>query len=130
MADDATQATGQGAVTIPDDIKKKFPELVELITGSESMNNEERQYWINILPIMTPEQIQNLRDILDNEKQQLAEIDKKYSQQLSAQDQKKLIEKTQEERRRRREERAQKEHEYEEKDESKTEDLLQQIENL
>lgn len=43
------------------------------------MNNEERQYWINILPIMTQEQIKNLEEILASEKKQLAAIDKKYS---------------------------------------------------
>lgn len=45
------------------------------------MNNEERQYWINILPVMTPEQIKNLDDILTNEKKQLAAIDEKYSKE-------------------------------------------------
>ncbi len=43
------------------------------------MNNEERQYWINILPIMTPEQLKNLEEILLSEKEQLAAIDAKYS---------------------------------------------------
>ena len=43
------------------------------------MNDEERQYWINILPIMTPEQIGNLQNILTSEKTQLAAIDAKYS---------------------------------------------------
>lgn len=46
------------------------------------MNNEERQYWINILPIMTPEQLKNLEDILASEKKQLAAIDAKYSKEM------------------------------------------------
>ena len=45
---------------IPPDTQAKFGKFVDLIKGSESMNDEERQYWINILPIMTPEQIKNL----------------------------------------------------------------------
>ena len=46
------------------------------------MNAEERQYWINILPVMTPEQIENLRQILQNEKDQLAAIDAKYNKEM------------------------------------------------
>ena len=48
------------------------------------MNDEERQYWINILPIMTQEQLKNLEDILMNEKQQLAAIDAKYNKEVVA----------------------------------------------
>ena len=46
------------------------------------MNDEERQYWINILPIMTPDQVKNLFDILDNERKQLAAIDAKYQTEI------------------------------------------------
>ena len=78
MADDNTQS----ALQIPPEIQARFPELIELIIGSESMNVNERQYWINILPIMTPEQIQNLHDILQNERRQLAAIDAKYAKDV------------------------------------------------
>jgi len=57
-------------LNVPEEVQKKFPELVELIKGSESMNHEERQYWVDVLLIMTPDQIQNLRSILENEKKQ------------------------------------------------------------
>jgi hypothetical protein len=69
-------------IVVPDEIRAKFPELIELIISSESMNDEERQYWINILPVMTPEQITNLEKILDNEKTQLAAIDEKYKKEM------------------------------------------------
>jgi hypothetical protein len=65
-------------VHVPPEIAERFPELIDLILRSESMNVNERQYWVNILPIMTPEQIQNLRDILLNERRQLSAIDEKY----------------------------------------------------
>lgn len=58
---------------IPDEVLKKFPDLVALIKESKSMNDEERQYWIDVLLIMSEEQLANLRNILDNEKKQLAE---------------------------------------------------------
>jgi hypothetical protein len=87
MADGAAPPpAGQGAqptssVVIPDDVRAQHGELVTLILQSESMNDEERQYWVNILPIMTPEQVQNLREILENERRQLQAIDQKYAQQ-------------------------------------------------
>lgn len=64
---------------IPADTQQKFGAIIAMIMGSESMNMEERQYWINTLPIMTPEQLKNLTDILESEKKQLADIDAKYS---------------------------------------------------
>src|SRR3989338_5427330 len=83
MADSSTPSQGTGSsLTIPDEVKAKYPELIALILGSESMNDEERQYWINILPVMTVEQIENLRQILQNEKDQLSAIDAKYSTEM------------------------------------------------
>lgn len=64
---------------IPPETQEKFGSIIELIKASESMNMEERQYWINILPIMTSEQMKSLTDILQSEKDQLAAIDKKYA---------------------------------------------------
>lgn len=115
---------------IPDDIQARFPELTALILSSESMNDEERQYWVNILPIMTPEQIQNLKEILQNEKTQLQEIDKKYAGTLNEADQRELIARTEVERKNRRMQRTGSEQSAEIKEEEKTENLLKQIENL
>lgn len=81
MADPSPPPTS--ALSIPPEIQEKFGPLLELIKASESMNDEERQYWINILPVMTPEQLKNLEDILVNEKKQLAAIDEKYSNQAA-----------------------------------------------
>jgi hypothetical protein len=117
-------------LTISDDLRKKYPDLVDLIVHSESMNVEERQYWINILPIMTPEQVQNLRDILDNEKKQLADIDKKYGDQIGSASEKELIEKTEASIVERREARSEKEEEHERKEDVQTEELLNKIDQL
>ncbi len=70
-------------LVIPPEVQEKFAPILVLIQGSESMNNEERQYWINILPIMTAEQLKNLEDILSSEKKQLAAIDAKYSKEMT-----------------------------------------------
>jgi len=64
---------------IPEETQTKYPELVEGIKGSKSMDNKERNYWLQVLPVMTEEQVNELRDILSTEKKKLAEIEKKYA---------------------------------------------------
>lgn len=114
-------------VTVSDEIRSQFPELIELILGSESMNNEERQYWINILPVMKPSQVENLQNILVNEKRQLEAIDKKYATQIKQAGQSHLLKTMEEERKKRRDERHSKEEEAMQKEEEATQDILQQI---
>lgn len=68
---------------IPALVREKFPDLVKLIYETESMNDEEREYWMQIMPIMTEEQIVKFREILVNEKDQLAKLDNEYEQEMS-----------------------------------------------
>lgn len=117
----------QGGLTVPPEVQQKFGDLIALIRGSESMNDEERQYWINILPIMTPEQIQNLRDILDNEKKQLAAIDAKYQTELDRLGDKEAIRQTEEERKARREKRSSAEATHKQQEDTTADDILKQI---
>ncbi len=116
-------------LTISDDLRKRYPDLIDLILGSESMNDEERQYWINILPIMTPEQVQNLRDILENEKKQLAEIDRKYAKPLQAVGALNIAE-TESSRKERRSKLQTQEKDFEVKEGEQTDELLKKIEDL
>lgn len=74
-----SQSSGGTGIFVPESVRLSHGPLVNLILQSESMNDEERQYWIDLLPIMTNEQIQQLQLILDNEKKQLAAIEEKYS---------------------------------------------------
>lgn len=67
---------------IPETVKKQYPDLIPLILETESMNDDERQYWFQILPIMTDEQVGKLREILVNEKKQLQQLDKEYEQEI------------------------------------------------
>jgi len=127
MSDTDSKAQGSSALNITDEVRAKYPELVELIVHSESMNNEERQYWLNILPIMTPDQVQNLSEILVNEKKQLAAIDKKYAKEIEDIGSEELLKKTDTERRKRRENRKQTELKAAEEEDSHAEDILQQI---
>ena len=124
------QAAGAAAaqLVIPDEVKAKYGDLIELILASESMNDEERQYWINILPIMTPEQVQNLRDILQNEKRQLASIDAKYSKEIEQMGQAQFIQQVGEARKKRNTERKDAEQTDKQKEDQAAEALLKQIE--
>lgn len=133
MADTQQPTTGgaaAGGLVVPPEVQEKFAALIELVKGSESMNNEERQYWVNILPIMTPEQLKNLEEILMNEKKQLAAIDEKYSKEVATIGDEKVVAQMEEEIKRKRSERAQIEKKLAD-EEGKTEDsLLQQIQNF
>lgn len=136
MADSASTAGqsgatgGQSTLAIPSEIAQKYAGLIALIQGSESMNDEERQYWVNILPIMTPDQVKNLSDILENERKQLAAIDAKYQTEVQRIGQTEVTRQTEEERKKRRSARASTEKNTKEKEEAKAEELLQQIDGL
>ncbi len=63
---------------IPEALLKNDVELVDYIMRSESMKDEERQYWFNLTEVMNAQQVEKLRDILSRERKKLAEIDAKY----------------------------------------------------
>lgn len=92
------------------------------------MNDEERQYWINILPIMTPDQSQSLRDILSNEKKQLQAIDEKYSKEMEKIGSAEQVQKTGDDQRKKRENRQSTEAIHKKQEDEKAEDILRAIE--
>ena len=63
-------------------VQEKYPEMIALVVETESMQDDERQYWFSILPIMTDEQVAKLREILLNEKEQLKKLDDEYAKEL------------------------------------------------
>lgn len=67
---------------IPKLIREKFPDIIKLIFETESMNTEEREYWLQIMPIMSEEQISKFRGILVNERDQLAKLDQEYAAEV------------------------------------------------
>ena len=64
--------------TIADDIHSKYSELIKLILNTESMDDDERQYWFDIMPSMTDSQVDRLYNILETEKKKLEELEVKY----------------------------------------------------
>jgi len=121
-------STAGVSLQVPPDVAAKFGGLIALIKGSESMNDEERQYWINILPIMTGEQVKNLQDILENEKKQLSAIDQKYSQEMQKIEQEEFLRKAEEERLKKRQSRSATESSAKKSEEADAESLLKKIE--
>lgn len=67
---------------IPEEMQRKYPDVVELVRNSESIDNNEKQYWYDIMPSMTEEQIGRLRNILETERRQLEELNVKYQEEI------------------------------------------------
>lgn len=120
----------ENKVVVTDDVRANHPELVQMILETESMNNEERQYWVDLLPIMTPEQIENLYAILDNEKKKLAEIDNYYSQKVEDIEKAEEAERITKERREKMDKLASSEKENEVSEKELEEKLLAELDNL
>lgn len=79
MSEDSQTTTVQAStLKITQDVRSKFPKVIGMIEKSQSMNDEERQYWIDVLPIMSQAQIDNLKNILENEKNEIEAAEKEY----------------------------------------------------
>lgn len=75
-----------------DDIQSQYPELIKLILATESMDDEERQYWFDIMPSMNDSQIDRLFNILETERKKLEELEVKYQEEIKSLNEKHLIE--------------------------------------
>ena len=49
---------------VSDEMQAQYNELVKLIIETESMDDDEKQYWFDIMPSMTDDQIDRLFNIL------------------------------------------------------------------
>ncbi len=115
---------------IPRLVREKYPDLIHLIKETESMNNEEREYWFQILPIMTEDQIQKFVGILDNEKQQLQKLDTEYEKEISQLNDKHKVEWNAFEAKKQKEAIQEQEQAVEAQETQKEEDLLKQLNSL
>ncbi len=77
---------------ISDEIQLQYGELIKLILNTESMDDEERQYWFDIMPSMNEEQIDRLFNILETERKKLEELETKYQEEIKTLNDKHLIE--------------------------------------
>ncbi|ABL66140.1 NB-ARC domain-containing protein [Chlorobium phaeobacteroides] len=67
-----------------DSVAVKHMDLIELILKTESMDDNERQYWLDVLPYMTKAQVDRLYHILEKERTALFDLEKKYQDALKA----------------------------------------------
>ena len=79
-------AAASDDVHVPASTRNAHPRLVEMILASESINNRERQEWIDMLPKMDKQQLSELRRIFEKERKQLDAINEKYSRRRDADD--------------------------------------------
>lgn len=70
--------------SVLDEIQIKFPELVKLVISSESIDNNQKQYWLDILPSMTNDQIDRLFNILMTERQEIERLDLQFERDVKA----------------------------------------------
>lgn len=77
---------------ISTDIQADYPELIKLVLNTESMDDEERQYWFDIMPSMNDSQIDRLFNILETERKKLEELESKYQNEIKSLNEKHLIE--------------------------------------
>ncbi|QQR83909.1 hypothetical protein IPJ72_01745 [Candidatus Peregrinibacteria bacterium] len=79
---DSNTSNIQPPLNIPTETREKFLDLVSMIEKSKSMNPEERQYWVDVLPVMNEDQINNLKSILDNEQKELSAANDQYEKEV------------------------------------------------
>lgn len=116
--------------TIPPIVLKKYPEIVSMIQASSSMDENERNYWFNMLVIMTPKQVENLKSILEREKQKLSDVSAQQSSNASADMSKPLDETKIKAIEDKKQALVQEEAKFRESEKKQEEDLLNQIANL
>ncbi len=73
---------------VPDEMRRRYPDVIDLVRNSESIDNNEKQYWYDIMPRMTEEQVGRLRTILETERRQLQELNAKYNEEIKKLNQK------------------------------------------
>jgi len=77
---------------IDEKMSNSHPELIKLILNTESMDDEERQYWFGIMPTMNDKQIDRLFEILETERVKLEALELKYQEEIKVLNEKHLKE--------------------------------------
>lgn len=130
LLDDQQAIAPPDKYNVPKLVQEKFPDLIDLIKGTESMDDDERDYWLQILPIMTEEQISKFRDILVTEKQQLQRLDKEYEEELARLNEKHMIEWKEFESKEQKAELQKKEKAHEQEEKESEEELLKRLQEI
>lgn len=71
-----------GATATPVAAVAELDYLKQLIQHTTTLNEAEKKYWLDLLPIMNTSQRDQLKSILENEQKQLNNLDTKYDRKL------------------------------------------------
>ena len=115
---------------ISDFVLKKYPDLVELLKASQSIEHDEKLYWFKALETMDEDQVGSLRQILEEEVKQLQEVDNNYNQQAQEKIDTAASEISEEEKREQEKIRKDKEMQSREQDQEKQDELLSLLNDL
>jgi len=115
---------------IPRLVREKYFELIELIKETESMNDEEREYWFQIMPIMTEDQLRKFLNILQNERKQLKKLDTEYQSEIDKLNDKHQVEWNAFEAKEKREQLKKQEAQHESEEKAKESVLLGKLDEL
>lgn len=126
----AVTAEQQKQFNIADELLKSQPVLVDLVLHTESMDDEERRYWFQLLPAMAPDQVGKLQEILQKERDSLQALDKKYASEIDKLNEQKMAEWKVAKAREARESREAQEAAAESAEKQVETDLLNKIDNL
>ena len=124
------QDASQPDFSVSQKVQETYPELVEMLKNSESIDAEEKQYWFDSLETMDEDQVASLRSILVDEKEQIAKIDAEYEDKnidAIRDTEKELEKKAQEEREK---VRKAEEAKHREQDEERQDELLSMLDDL
>lgn len=78
--------------TLGKKLLSQYTELIKMVLATDSMDSDERQYWLDIMPSMTEKQIERLYNILDTERKKLQWLEMKYQEEIKELNEKHLIE--------------------------------------
>jgi hypothetical protein len=72
-------------------IGKEYPDLLPLVLKTKSMDAKERQYWLDIMPHMTNDQVARLYEILGDERDKLDRLNINYQAEVAALNEKQFL---------------------------------------
>lgn len=64
--------------SVEDAIQVQYPELIDLLLQTESIDSNDKQDWLDLLPSMTDDQIDRLFNILMTERIELQQLELQY----------------------------------------------------
>lgn len=73
-------------------ILDQYPELIQLVIATDSMDCNEKKYWFSIFPSMTDAQVTKLFNILETERRKLEELEIRYQTEILCLNKKHLLE--------------------------------------